>query len=387
MKDISLIPIWGNIFSPLFVGCRIPATSASCESEFNRIKTYWISKNLHSIRPDVFVEMMIDYLKGKLLIIASDIEETRRKNENESSCTLECKICTNAIDSKNVYSCYHCQDFVHKDKCTEMVEEKRLCRTCSVDPLAKRHAAMDSNENWGGQGQPRIVATVKISCIACKNGNMPGGAHKCHLCNAAVHIIEGCSLPVEGEEEGYGEKRVCYACHQSNNSLVNTDTSQLCDNSNILENCFEHENIKNIQSSSREMVDNSSLPGVEVQNDQTRQKKVDYLSDERNKSRLPAKYYGKRPDDVRDSIDWDRSTFISAIKNGNDKKLEKQSINGQPTILRNTCSFDSLLYLSLFAVHDFPDIQKKVSKISIFSIFLSLFFMMTMNLDVISKCF
>lgn len=51
------------------------------------------------------------------------------------------------------------------------------------------------------------------TCIACLNGDYPSGAHVCMRCNKSVHVLDGCSLPIEeGAEEGYGESRICHLC-------------------------------------------------------------------------------------------------------------------------------------------------------------------------------
>lgn len=49
------------------------------------------------------------------------------------------------------------------------------------------------------------------SCIACKRGDMPTGAHRCMTCKTAVHIFDGCSISC-GDEEGYGQRRICISC-------------------------------------------------------------------------------------------------------------------------------------------------------------------------------
>lgn len=52
---------------------------------------------------------------------------------------------------------------------------------------------------------------LATNCVACKNGDAPTGAHKCIKCAKFVHIFDGCSLSC-GEDEGYGEGRICVAC-------------------------------------------------------------------------------------------------------------------------------------------------------------------------------
>lgn len=54
-------------------------------------------------------------------------------------------------------------------------------------------------------------------CIACSNGDFPEGAHKCIVCAKNVHLFEYCSYPInsgEEDEEGYGQKRICFNCNK-----------------------------------------------------------------------------------------------------------------------------------------------------------------------------
>ena len=55
---------------------------------------------------------------------------------------------------------------------------------------------------------------------------MPGDAHKCYLCAKPVHIFIQCSIPLEGEDEGYGEKRLCHDCAKNGNVQNNIDLDQ-----------------------------------------------------------------------------------------------------------------------------------------------------------------
>lgn len=61
------------------------------------------------------------------------------------------------------------------------------------------------------------------NCGACAIGNFPSeDAHKCVVCSAPVHLLKGCSVSC-GDEEGYGERRICISCNlkKSKNLSVN----------------------------------------------------------------------------------------------------------------------------------------------------------------------
>lgn len=53
-----------------------------------------------------------------------------------------------------------------------------------------------------------------MDCRVCRSGSRPPN-HECIICKKKVHIIDGCSLPVIGQEEGHSEKRLCHECSRS----------------------------------------------------------------------------------------------------------------------------------------------------------------------------
>lgn len=72
---------------------------------------------------------------------------------------------------------------------------------------------------------------ISPTCIACKDGNFPSGAHKCVNCAKAVHVIDGCSLSISAQE-GYGEVRICLTCATDQRATAdhthkNTSSKQL----------------------------------------------------------------------------------------------------------------------------------------------------------------
>ncbi|XP_018366817.1 PREDICTED: molybdenum cofactor synthesis protein cinnamon-like [Trachymyrmex cornetzi] len=71
LRDISTIPLWSNIYTDKFGYGRIPASSASVEGEFNKLKNLVINKPL---RVDKFVEEHIKYLIGRVIIADADIQ-------------------------------------------------------------------------------------------------------------------------------------------------------------------------------------------------------------------------------------------------------------------------------------------------------------------------
>lgn len=78
----------------------------------------------------------------------------------------------------------------------------------------------ESEEDDEDEKQMSAKSSMK-DCIACSNGDLPSGAHKCMKCEKNVHIFPECSTGV-GDSEGYGEKRICKACSTSRKRQVVT---------------------------------------------------------------------------------------------------------------------------------------------------------------------
>ena len=288
LKDLELFPIWGNILSERFNYGRIPTSSAFVEGEINKIKSLLMKIYKSAVRVDQFVTDHIQYIKGKLLLINAALN----------------KKATNISDNR------------------VMVLED-----------AKRNTALKEVENWKGKGNPRIKRPKtthtnnrsqvvneqpdKPVCPACADGNMPGDAHKCYVCAKPVHIFIECSTPLEGEEEGYGERRIC-------------------------NDCGKNDNVQNID-----------IQLDEESKENTPRKKKTY--------RPAAKYLGGRKHDIKDTLQWERNRAIPIIKNGNSPQLAPVTIKNQTISLRNTCAFDSIFYLALLAAIDFVHIRNKVS--------------------------
>lgn len=131
-----------------------------------------------------------------------------------------------------------------------------------------------------------------------------------------MHIFIECSIPLEGEDEGYGEKRLCHDCAKNGNVQNSIDLGQ--------------ENKEN-----------------------SHRKKITY--------RQAAKYLGERKNDIKDILQWNRNRTIPIIKNDNSLQLAPVTIDNKTVLLRNTCSFDSILCLALLAPIDFINIRNKVS--------------------------
>ena len=57
----------------------------------------------------------------------------------------------------------------------------------------------------------QLKPTLRKNCTMCEDGNFPS-AHKCRDCGKFVHIFPPCSYPLDDQEEGYGQLRLCDEC-------------------------------------------------------------------------------------------------------------------------------------------------------------------------------
>ncbi|CAH1116558.1 unnamed protein product [Phaedon cochleariae] len=181
MNDLYYFPMWSCVVQNQFGYGRIPASSASVEGEFNKIKTHLLSGVTGSLRADVFVNRHVDYLSGRMKIIQSKmdnddnaIEELSREHSSvtESVTNIYCTSATHASDA------------------------------ISVD---REEIAVEASNSL---------------CPACQNEDKPSGAHKCVVCLKQIHALDSCSIPYKGSGEGYGQKRICLECNNVGGTSV-----------------------------------------------------------------------------------------------------------------------------------------------------------------------
>ena len=155
---------------------------------------------------------------------------------------------------------------------------------------------------------------MNLSCPACNNGDIPTGAHLCAICKNAVHVIDECSLPF-GDEEGYGEQRICKKCS------VEKSTPDILASSQI-------ENWRG-------------------------------LAKQKSRKRT-AKYLGQNVRAIQDSLSYTKNRNIPILKNGSIISLGPIKLGKQIFSIINTCAFDSIFQIMLAASLNYPLLQEKV---------------------------
>lgn len=299
----------------------------------------------HLVRIDIFVDMHLDYLEGTLRLVMADLEhETECDTPDPNMSVLDdfiqfCYICKKNISKSLAYSCSFCKQIICKYVCSVVHEEHIACKNCTEKDYVQRNIALCDVENWRNLGHTTKKSNSKDTnynetgdtstekCIACANGDFPtGNGHRCISCNKPIHIFPGCSVPVPGTEEGFGQKAICIECAKNKQGTQKSKQS-----TNI-------EKQQNAQIQSKQII---------------------------TKNRKPAKYLGSRADDVADSLRWDHNRVIPVIKNGNHPDLQSCKLQNKFVTVKNTCAFDSILYLTIFAVTDFEFLLTQVNSFQI----------------------
>lgn len=282
MKDIGHFPLWSCVVRDKFGYGRVPASSAAVESEFNKLKTLLLRNETLPMRVDDFLDVHIKYTTGRAKILGAKLREIEQPQEN----------CTEMADN-----------------CNRSFEENN-----NVDPEQDAHQCRVEEEAVN-------IAAKKVQCPACQNGDLPSGAHKCVICNTAVHALDCCSKAADDADEGYGQKRVCLSCY----SAKSTDM--------IL--ATRHE---------------EGWGGELAERDRP------------SKKQKPAKYLGLQKHKVKEQLHFGQNKKLLTIKNGSHQSLHAQTIDGKKVYVIFTCPFDSLYQVVLAALCDRSDLRRMVSK-------------------------
>lgn len=225
----KILPLWSGISCDLFELDEVTFSSGNAESDMKNVKQF-----LEDIIPcssDIFVEEHIGMLKGGAIEASqhsnyvefvgsntqeavenenegnqsknSNVTEVERNDENEfdteSPNVTPKSSCRDGVQPRGTHRCIKCRKAVHTLPCCsidiaedEAYGEARLCNACAEQNLA--------------------TLNTKSSC---RDGGSPGDAHRCIKCKKTVHILPCCSISI-GDEEGYGEARLCNACNEQN---------------------------------------------------------------------------------------------------------------------------------------------------------------------------
>lgn len=248
LRICNLLPLWSAISCKIFNSKSKTSSSANIESYFKDVK--YVYKDIIPCSVDMFAQKHIEGIEQHVITASKKYADF-----------------VGPIISKRNPELQDTEEGVGGSDLIERLPQKTIS-----------FQEVESNE--------------EISCMVCRDGNKPTGAHTCTLCGKNIHIISGCSFPVGddcAEKEGYGSKRICAQCYIKSSKLRDALNTR----------------------------DEWAKP--------SKTKKSVYLQ--------------KNPQ--FDLITMDKKQNISLLKNGN---LSTRGIKfrGKSIILRNTCAFDSL---------------------------------------------
>ncbi|CAK1594095.1 unnamed protein product [Parnassius mnemosyne] len=315
LDDLKWLALWSCVFLLKIGYGRNPASSGHVEVEFKNIKTILLPNQKISIptRVDTFVEIHREYIDGKSKILSAKLlsEDADKEDMNQSN----------------------------------IERNTDASQKCKVDQSASN------------------------SCIACKMGNLPEGAHYCVMCKTAVHALDGCSMPYESDDEGYGQKRICYSCNNKNVKGKLDDNEKVWHNTNDCETCgpvsvkclvclvcqriikcnvcsaIKVDDSKKGTSESWMCIDCSQQSNV---HELIESKKFDnwknqvYKSNEENRGRYLQENYPQNAFLLKDKL-----SKVPILKAGSDTNLQAVSINKIKINLKNTNAFDMLFQMLL----------------------------------------
>lgn len=334
--DIRLLPLWTNISRDQFGYGRVPAFSASVESEFNKLKSLLL-KNCPLLRIDSFIQKHVDYLHGILKL--ADVQNINKKtigSVNKDALMLT-SISTKKSNSNVNLSC---NDSVHEScvnadaliiTSTPIKESNSNVNILSDNSINKSCVNADASlvtSTFIKKSSSNINLSsdnlLNKSCPACQNKDMPSGAHVCYLCKTYVHALPQCSLPIG--DEGYNQLRICVTC----------------------------KNMQNIT---------DIMASREIEN---------WCGLEKESNKSNALYLGTNPHKIIDALICKKTVKIPIIKNGNDLSLKGLKIKGDNYTVANTCAFDSIFQILLAAAHDFKNILQYMKEIEETNLFIKL---------------
>lgn len=286
----KLLPLWSAISCDIFGISEPTSSSSNVECDFKNIK-----QALDDIIPcsaDTFVQEHIELMKGQVL------EASQHENYIKF---------IGGMDNDD-----RCSDTINSSyECTKNHSERSNDCDASAENIENSFGSMcgDESINKNADSSDVIEPVALNECPACKNGDLPGDAHLCIKCNKPVHALPGCSVSC-GEEEGYGQKRICLAC-SSKARIANID--------------------KHVLQTAKEM---------------------NYKEEwDKSRKKYKSKYLSPAPN-------WHLNTNIKKkvkcgiLQNGNICTTTHQ-IDGETVGLRNTCGVDCICQVNSQIYHQF----------------------------------
>lgn len=196
----AYLPLWTGIMCKKVGFGTIPPSSAPIESQFNDLKHRVFKHSSLPMRIDDFLKHHTKSLDGTAKLVYSTMltakdRDTSTWNRNCTDSTTQTIQPTTVIESEMIPD--------------PVPSSPAICSLASVDSDMVTESIVPSAP---AESEATFLTSIG-SCPCCARGDTPTGAHKCVSCHQPVHILEGCSISV-GDEEGYGERRLCISCEK-----------------------------------------------------------------------------------------------------------------------------------------------------------------------------
>lgn len=304
----KLLPLWSAVCCELFNSPYETSSSANVESDFKNVKLSL--KDVIPCRVDVFVDHHLQMLDGAIKIASQ-----RYFQYVDDECSNESISITEIEETLD-----HQGDQFIQDKSTEGNTEL-------------------SQDTY---------------CIACKNNHLPSNAHTCYICGMNVHVLPGCSISV-GEEEGFGEKRLCITCSASTissaqpTSLATESAQNTSDNKQKPSRSIVK--LGQPTSQATKLTQNASANQQKRSNKQFGKGIVKVKMQELNQKEKWKKKI-KRSHYIKPSPHWDLITNVDKkiklgiLRNGSISTTTHR-VGKKTVALSNTCAFDSVAQVKL----------------------------------------
>ena len=159
------LPLWSCITRDRHGYGRVPASSAIADAEFGIIKNLVLKGADLPMRPDEYIPIHKNYVDGRCKLNESDIEAERQRCARRKSHESE----DHMRNTSNILEDNHFNDNVMSYADSNRVEMQDA-------------SSIDSFTDTGYDiihCPPIEQSTMDIGCPACKNGDLPGGAHRC----------------------------------------------------------------------------------------------------------------------------------------------------------------------------------------------------------------
>lgn len=120
LKECKTLTMWSCVSRNQFGFGRVPASSASAESQFNVLKNVTFSKSSLPLRVDEFIQTHVTDITGRYCILnAADALTTFSAKLPEQKVSFEnksCRICRREINNdENIDICSYCKDLRYDD--------------------------------------------------------------------------------------------------------------------------------------------------------------------------------------------------------------------------------------------------------------------------------